>query len=251
MKVALIQSLSGKTKLESLDYFSTVLKGYEVDKLDVICLPELWYNRVVKDFEEEFPDLLQLAKEKNSIVISGAFFERIEGDLFISCPVISKKGKILGRQLKIHPFGSQAKKVNSGKTVEIFNFGKFKSGVVICYDLVFPEVSRVLALKGADILFFPSKIITEGIKPWHTYIQARALENRIPVVAPNICGKPYGGQSILVDFNYIKKHDIALAKVKKLAPNPHKYVTTIDLETCQQIRKHRFRDLKLDLYHSL
>ena len=42
-------------------------------------------------------------------------------------------------------------------------------------------ISRALARKGADIVFFPSKISKKGIEPWHMYVQVRALENRIPV----------------------------------------------------------------------
>jgi predicted amidohydrolase len=60
-------------------------------------------------------------------------------------------------------------------------------GSIICYDIVFPDVARALVKKGSDILFFPSKIRYEGIKPWHMYIQVRALENRLPMAAPNAC----------------------------------------------------------------
>jgi len=251
LKIGLIQPLIRKSKLESLDYFATVLKGSECANLDVICLPELWYTRVVKNFEEEFSDILELAKEKNSIIVPGAFLERINGDIFVSSPIISKNGKIMGRQLKIHPFGLQTKKVKSGIGAEIFDLGEVKFGVVICYDSVFPEVSRTLALKGADILFFPSKIRTEGIKPWHIYIQARALENRIPAIAANVSGSQYGGRSMIVDFSYVKKYDIALPRVKVMSSHPEKYVATIDLEKCRKIRRRRFKDFKLDHYYSL
>lgn len=251
LKVGLIQPLISKSKLESLNHFAKVLKGSECANLDVICLPELWYTRVVNNFEEEFSGILELAKEKNSIIIPGAFLEKIDGDVFVSCPVISKNGKILGRQLKIHPFGLQKKRVKSGNKAEIFDLGAFKFGVVICYDSVFPEVPRTLALKGADILFFPSKIRTEGIKPWNIYIQARALENRIPAIAANVCGSHFGGRSMIVDFCYNKKQDIALPRVKVLSSHPQKYVATINLENSRQIRKRRFKNVKLDLYYSL
>ena len=99
----------------------------------------------------------------------------------ISSPVIANDGMIAGRQLKIHPFGPQRKVVKAGTKVEIFESGNFKFGIGICCDIVFPEVTRALVKKGADILFFPSKIRYEGIKPWHMYVQVRALENRIPI----------------------------------------------------------------------
>jgi predicted amidohydrolase len=251
LKVALIQPLISKSKPESLGYFAKVLESSECANLDVICLPELWYTRVVINFEEEFSGILELAKQKNSIIIPGAFLEKRNGNIFVSCPVISKNGNILGRQLKIHPFGLQKKRVKSGSRAEIFDFGTFKIGVVICYDSVFPEVPRTLALKGADVLFFPSKIRTEGIKPWNIYIQARALENRIPAVAANVCGGHFGGRSMIVNFDYNKKQDIALPRVKVLSSQPQKYVTTIELENSRQIRKRRFKNVKLDPYYLL
>jgi omega-amidase len=77
--------------------------------------------------------------------------------------------------------------VKAGTKAELFESGNFKFGIGICYDIVFPEVARALVKKGADILFFPSKIRYEGIKPWNMYVQVRALESRILIAAPNIC----------------------------------------------------------------
>jgi omega-amidase len=134
------------------------------------------------------------------IIISGAFLERNNYNLCITSPVISRDGMILGRQFKIHPFGTQRNAVKSG-TMEMFDGGRFKYGIGICYDVVFPEVSRSLLRKGAEILFFPSKINKKGIEPWHMYVQVRALENRIPVAAPNVWNDMYVGKSILVGFD--------------------------------------------------
>jgi omega-amidase len=122
--------------------------------------------------------------------------------------------------LKIHPFGPQRKVVKAGTKLRVFNCRNFKFGIGICYDIVFPEIARALVRKGADILFFPSKIRYEGIKPWHMYIQVRALENRIRIAAPNVCGinnnnnNKYKGKSIFVDFDYDNKTDIAIPKLR-------------------------------------
>jgi predicted amidohydrolase len=83
---------------------------------DIVCLPELWYSRTVINFETEFEKIIDIAKEYNMVIIPGAFIERSNrnnnkncNDLQISSPVIANDGVILGRQLKIHPFGSQRK----------------------------------------------------------------------------------------------------------------------------------------------
>jgi omega-amidase len=251
IRIALIQTPIYKSKLQALYYFKKVLTRFKGVNFDVICLPELWYTGVVNNFEDEFSKILDLAKEKNSIIVSGAFFERINGNLYISCPIISRDGKIVGRQLKIHPFLTQERELKPGHQAEVFNFGAFRFGVVICYDSVFPEVSRALTLKGADILFVPSKIKTQGIRPWQIYIQARALENRIPVVASNICGGLYGGKSTSVGLNYDKTNDIALPDVNVLTSRPQLRVITMDIEKYQSIRKRRFEDFKPHVYDSL
>jgi len=203
---------------------------------------------VVNDFEKEFAAILDVAKQKTVFIIPGAFLERIDDEIYVSCPIISKKGKVIGRQLKIHPFGLQRKDVRPGIKAEVFNLGKFKLGVVICYDAVFPEVSRVLATKGADVLFFPSKIKTEGVGPWHIYLQARALENRIPVVAPNVCAGPFGGKSIIVDFSYNKRNDIALPRPRILSESPQVLAANIDIAQARNIRRERFKDFRQGLY---
>jgi len=143
--------------------------------------------------------------------------------------------------LKIHPFGSQRNKVKSGTTVQVFETGGFRFGIGVCYDIVFPEVARALINKGADVLFFPSKIRNEGIKPWHMYVQVRALENRIPIAAPNVCGNnSYKGKSILVDFNYDNKTDIALPKLRIGSAKEQILTMDIDLKLARKIHKKRF-----------
>jgi predicted amidohydrolase len=156
--------------------------------------------------------------------------------------------------LKIHPFGPQRKFVKDGTKIELFESGNFKFGIGICYDIVFPEVARALVKKGADILFFPSKIRYEGIKPWHMYVQVRALENRIPIAAPNVCDDSdsngiYRGKSILVDFDYDYKTDIAVPKLRLgSSVNDQILIMGIDLTRTRKLHKKRFEDFRDNLY---
>lgn len=71
-------------------------------KMDVICLPELWYTKPVKNFEKEFGAIVSAASEYNVTIIPGAFKEKIAGNMYVSCPVIASDRSILGRQFKIH-----------------------------------------------------------------------------------------------------------------------------------------------------
>jgi predicted amidohydrolase len=114
------------------------------------------------------------------------------------------------------------------------------------YNIVLPEVARALVKKGADILFFPSRIRYEGIKPWHMYVQVRALENRIPIAAPNVCGNGnsvYKGKSILVDFDYKYKTDIAVPKLK-IGSSVNEQILLMDINL-NHTRNYARKDLKI------
>ena len=61
-------------------------------KIDLVCLPELWYTKVVKDFEKEFRVILDVAREYDCTVIPGAFKEKISDGTYVSCPVVTPNG---------------------------------------------------------------------------------------------------------------------------------------------------------------
>ncbi|MFL6393840.1 MAG: nitrilase-related carbon-nitrogen hydrolase, partial [Nitrososphaeraceae archaeon] len=74
-------------------------------------------------------------------------------------------------------------------------------GLMICYDIRFPELSRILAINGADILVVPSAWVHGIMKEehWQTILKARAIENGSYVVAPDQVGHVFSGRSMVVD----------------------------------------------------
>lgn len=258
LRVALVQIHLQNNRAKAIEHILKLLKKVGSSGSDIVCLPELWYSKIVTNFETEFVEIIGVAKEYNMTIIPGAFVERSEKNdnssklLHISSPVIANEGMILGRQLKIHPFGQQRNVVKAGTKVQVFESGNFKFGIGICYDIVFPEVARALVKKGADILFFPSKIRYEGIKPWHMYVQVRALENRIPIAAPNVCdgnNNIYKGKSIFVDFDYDNKTDITVPKPRfGSSVNEQILIMDIDLKRTRKLHKKRFEDFRNNLY---
>ena len=251
LRVALAQIGLQNNQERAIRHSLKLLKSAGSSDSDIVCLPELWYSKILTNFETQFVKIMAVAKEYNMTVIPGAFIERSKntdnrGLLQISCPVITNEGTILGNQLKIHPFGPQRKVIRAGNKLQVFESSNIKFGIGICYDIVFPEISKALVKKGADIIFFPSKIRHEGIKPWHMYVQVRALENRVPIAAPNVCdvNKTYKGKSILVDFNYDSKTDIAIPKLMiGSSVNEHILMMDIDLKYATRLRKKRFENL--------
>src|ERR671938_407178 len=125
-RIALVQINSYNNKDKAVEYACKLLKKAGSSDSDIVCLPELWYTKIVTNFETEFNRIIDAAKEYHMVIILGAFIEKSKSAnsyLQISSPVISDDGVIAGRQLKIHPFGRQRKVIKAGTKVEIFKSG--------------------------------------------------------------------------------------------------------------------------------
>ena len=241
VKVGIVQTRTYKTNKEGITRVSEILENLGKKKTEIVCLPEQWLkNNEIKDFDSEFLEFKEIAKKYQMTIIPGAFYEKIKNDVTISSPVIGPKGNIIGRQLKIHPFDYEKNTVTPGKEAKIFN-SACKFGVVICYDMVFPKVSEMLVKKGAQILFSPSRIVRRGIDPWETYVRARSLENRVPILAANVRNKRYGGNSMIIDL--FENNKVVIPKTQKIKEEGYA-VKNLNLSKFEKTRKIRFSDSK-------
>ncbi len=213
MKAVLVQSHVKKGKPEinrgqMMKYLNQAL----VEKPDVIVLPELWntgYTSEIKYLSDKagMPTLNYLttfAREHRVNVIGGSIADIIEGKLFNHSYVISRQGEVVASYSKIHLFGLNNEKdyFVPGKTRCLFYLDDIPCGLMICYDLRFPELSRSLALDGARILFITAQWPRTRIEAWRFLVGARAVENQVYAVAVNRGGKEgevsFGG-SMAVD----------------------------------------------------
>ncbi|MFQ5573918.1 MAG: carbon-nitrogen hydrolase family protein, partial [Nitrosopumilaceae archaeon] len=142
-------------------------------------------------------------------------------------------------QEKIHPFDYEKSLIRAGGKTKIFKT-KCKFGIIICYDMVFPDVAHSFVKKGAEILFSPSRIIRRGIVPWHMYIQVRALENRVPILAVNVQNQRFGGKSVIVDL--IEKEGVMIPKMVEKLSGQKAVSKSFNLKKYQKSRKTRFSD---------
>lgn len=200
VKLGLIQTASQSTNQKGILQASKILKKLGKQNVEIVCLPEQWLkNNEISDFDLEFLEFKKIAKEFSMTIIPGAFYEITKRRTSIVAPIIGPKGEFVGRQEKIHPFDYEKENVKPGKEAKIFNTA-CKFGVVICYDMVFPKVANTLVKKGAQVLFSPSRIVRRGIEPWQMYVQVRALENRVPILAANVENRRFGGNSLIIDL---------------------------------------------------
>jgi len=236
----------------------TIFQGVRLAKTaaergaDIVVLPEHWLpEEVIPTPMDPIPGLQAVSEEYGIPIVGGAFFEKVNGKLRLSSPVIGTDGEVLGRQFKVHLFGREKKLAKAGNDYGIFKLGDYKVGVLVCYDIDFPEVSRIFTLKGADLLLCPSRIISRGIGPWQQYITVRSLENRIPIVAPNVYAPPwFNGHSTIISLKQDPRAKIALPSLVSTSKKATAIVTDdLDLALHARLRRARFADRRPDTYN--
>ncbi len=239
VKLGLIQTIQYSTNQKGISRVSQILKKLGKNETEIVCLPEQWLKKnKFSDFDLEFSDFKKIAKDYSMTIIPGAFYEITKKTTSIIAPVIGPEGEFIGRQEKIHPFDYERDTVNPGKEAKIFNTA-CKFGLIICYDMVFPQVANTLVKKGAQVLLSPSRIVRRGIEPWKMYVQVRALENRIPILAANMQNRRFGGNSIIVDLS--ENNKVMTTKITKLT-GESQISKEFSLDKYTKSRKIRFRD---------
>ena len=182
------------------------------DGIDFIVVPELFaigYRH--EDYEREGPGipgptsefLCEIAEEHGAYVF-GTGIEKSEKKHYNTLVAAKPSGTVIGTYRKIHPFQEERDVFDGGTSIVLMECGGIKVGVQICYDLRFPEISRRLALEGAEILVVPAAFPDPRHAHWNTLVQARAIENQVYVAAVNRVGfgfdkKTYFGHSQIVD----------------------------------------------------
>lgn len=219
---------------------------------DIVCLPEHWLpEKTIPTPENPIPFLQNLAEEYGVAIVGGAFYERVKGTIRLSCPIIESDGELLGRQFKVHLFYSEKKRAKAGTSYPVFKLHGYKIGVLVCYDVDFPEPSRIYALNGAEMILCPSRIVRPGVIPWHQYVTVRCLENRMPIVAPNVYAPPwFTGHSMIISLREDARTKISHPRVSTITKEGEGIVTQkIDLDLHNRLRKQRFADRRPETYN--
>ena len=148
--------------------------------------------------------LAQLAKS-NQICICMGFpeLDPASREIFNSLVCLSDRGEILAVYRKIHLFDEEKKYFSAGREIKIVETPLGRTGFLICYDLEFPEMARMIALQGAEVVL----VATANMHPWRehqdVYVTARAMENQIFLALANRVGREknlvFCGSSGLVD----------------------------------------------------
>lgn len=189
---------------------STIEKHYhESSGFDLVLVPELssvgYSDEALRHLEhlmepldgETFQAVSQLAK-KLSIVIVYGFPMIEEGRRYITQLVIDANGEYLCHYNKLHiaHFDASSEKdhFERGGHLCTFDWKDWRFGILICYDIRFPELARELCLQqGVDVLLHPVAFYKDNTYPsWHHFVMTRAMENQVYLLSLNQAGKNYG-----------------------------------------------------------
>jgi predicted amidohydrolase len=128
--------------------------------------------------------------------------EKVESVLYNSAVLVGPDGELLDMYNKIHLRGEERMAFREGYQLPVIPTEVGNIGLMIGYDLAFPEVARSLVLDGAEVLCVCGNWEAANIDEWKTYIRARAYENAVFVAAANRVGEDvtlnFGGESAVV-----------------------------------------------------
>lgn len=186
---------------------------------EFICFPELFltgYNlgTTLRELAEPIdgPSVHQLSKiaRRHTIGLIVGMPERDGDSIYNSAVAVDGHGRVAGVCRKIQLFGAVEPEIfTPGQGLTIVTMGERRLGILICYDVEFPELSRALANKGAEIICAPTANMAPFFEVPKTLVRARALENGIPFLYANLCGQEkdllYTGLSGIVGFDGIDR----------------------------------------------
>jgi omega-amidase len=198
VKIALIQMKVGLYKEENIKRAKELLEEAAKEGADIAALPEMfncpYSNDCFREYGESYPGattrlLSEEAKKNNMYVIGGSIPELENDKVYNTSYIFDRNGKLIGKHRKVHLFDIDIKGkitfkesdvLTPGSEITVFDTEWGKLGVMICYDIRFPEFTRKMALEGVKAVFVPAAFnMTTGPAHWELTFRARALDNQI------------------------------------------------------------------------
>jgi N-carbamoylputrescine amidase len=221
IKVAAIQMAMGEDRQANIATATQLVEQAAKTGANIILLPELFMGKYFCQIEDythfdlakpyhQNQDLqhFQRLAQTLHVVLPISYFEKANNVFYNSIAIIDADGTILGQYRKMHiPTGESYQEkfyFTPGDTpLKVFSTAFGKIGVAICWDQWFPEVARILALEGAELLLYPTAIGSEPTLPidsqphWQTTMMGHAAANLVPVIAANRIGlEAYGNHQM-------------------------------------------------------
>lgn len=203
MKYSIYQMdiIAGKPDANRLKVSQWLEAEMRDNKPDIVVLPEMWTTAYTLTALDRVSDsngaktksfLKELALNYNVNIIGGSVANQKNGKFYNSSFVYSRSGELVYEYDKVHlvPMLNEPDFLAGGEKVpEVFELEGIKMGLIICYDLRFPEIIRSLALDGAQVLHIVAEWPAARTRHWKVLQTARAIENQMYVVSANRVGE--------------------------------------------------------------
>jgi predicted amidohydrolase len=224
MRAAAVQLNSTEDRRRNLEVAERLVRAATDDGAELVVLPEKWPllgspERLREGAEPLDGPALSAAcawaAELGIHLVAGSITERAEGQAkrFNTSVLIGTDGEIAALYRKIHMFDVDVGGVSyreseveaPGEEIVVADAGGLPIGLTVCYDLRFPELYRILAIRGARLITVPSAFTERtGRDHWEVLLRARAIENQVFIVATGQVGQapPHYrsfGRSMIVD----------------------------------------------------
>ena len=279
VKVGIAQMSCVADKSQNIERYTEKVRELASGGAQIICLQELFASLYFCDEEryenfllaEPIPDgpttrhFQSLAAELGVVIVCSMFEKRAEGLYHNTTAVIDADGSYLGKYRKMHIPDDPGYYEKFYFTPGDLGYKVFKTkfatiGVLICWDQWYPEAARLTALRGAQILFYPTAIgwdvrqreedNREQYEAWQTIQRAHAVANGVPVVSVNRTGLEGGMQ--FWGGSFITN---AFGRVLYQAPHFDEviHIEELDLDQSDHYRRHwpYLRDRRIDSYADL
>jgi N-carbamoylputrescine amidase len=190
---------------------------------NIVCLPETVTTNGMGGTKvsvtPEWPEEFSRAARERSIAIIAPYYFFDDTATYNQATVFDTSGKEIGFYRKAQPTGSEAKWITPGNDFPIIEIdinskasghARIKIAIMICMDIYFPEIARIYAMKGTEILFWPTTTHGPTQSGLEAQLRSRATDNSLYIVESNLAGHPpyapysgrfYPGNARIVDFN--------------------------------------------------
>ena len=225
IRVACVQMCAGPVKADNLGTAERLVAEAAQAGAELVVLPEKWNawggadvlraNAERLEGGESVAALAEWARRHGVTIVGGSITEEREGRERLSntSSVFDADGELVAVYRKIHMFDvdvggvayRESEAEEPGEETVVCAAGGWRVGLSVCYDLRFPELYRILALDGAELVTVPAAFTAfTGKDHWELLLRARAVENQCYVAAPNqwgtyAPGKASYGRSLIVD----------------------------------------------------
>lgn len=202
VKIGICQMTVLDNKEKNIDTAEKMIREAASEDCSIIVLPEMfncpYENKSFPIYAETYPGkttnkLASLSKELGVYIFGGSIPELDGSSIYNTSYIFNRQGELIGKHRKIHLFDidiedgikfKESDTLGRGNEITIVDTEYGKIGVAICYDMRFPELMRLMALRGAEMIIVPAAFnMTTGPAHWDLTIRARALDNQVYYIA--------------------------------------------------------------------